>query len=62
MLIIRPLGNTDYDVTNSFYWFTVNGHNFHAYWIRISAKYTGASKSYLTHPYPFSGKDKNQES
>ena len=32
-----------------------------AYRIRISANSTGASKSYLTHPYPFRGKDKNQE-
>ena len=32
-----------------------------AYRIRISASYTGASKSYLTYPYPSRGKDKNRE-
>ena len=32
--------------------------DFLAYQIRISANYTGASKSYLTHPYPSRGKDK----
>ena len=34
---------------------------FIAYRIRISVNYTGASKSYLTHPYPSHGKDKNRE-
>ena len=32
-----------------------------AYWIRISANYIIAGKSYLTHPYPSCGKDKNRE-
>ena len=32
-----------------------------AYRIRISASYIGASKSYLTHPYPSRGKDKTRE-
>ena len=31
-----------------------------AYRIRISANYTGASKSYLIHLYPSRGKDKNR--
>ena len=35
------------------------GKPFLAYRIRISASYTSASKSYLTHPYLSSGKDKN---
>ena len=32
-----------------------------AYRIGISANYSGASNSYLTHPYPSRGKDKNRE-
>ena len=34
---------------------------FLAYHIRISANYTGASKSYLTRSYASLGKDKNRE-
>ena len=37
------------------------GPVFLAYQIRISTNYTGASKSYLTDPYPSQGKDKNWE-
>ena len=32
-----------------------------AYRTKISLNYTGASKFYLTHPYPSRGKDKNRE-
>ena len=31
-----------------------------AYRIKVSANYTGAGKSYLTHAYPSLGKDKNR--